>query len=367
MNTKLGWAAFAGAVAAAGIIAATAPSFAQPPQAKMPAMPVVVGAVTESEVQGRVWHSGNLQSRNEATMASESDGNIVAIAEVGMHFDAGGVMVQLDDTLLKHTLDEHLAEIKNHKARIGFLTRELGRLAQLVKQKNISVNEFEQAQSGLDSARAMLKAATARAGLLQEKIRRMQIKAPFDGVVRTRHASKGEWVKAGDPVVELVGLQPLEIVVRVPANELRFVRHGGVLEVRSDAAQARNHALTQAIVRAVVPVGDEQSRLFELRLDPQGNVGLPGQLVRVAVPVSPLQNKLTVPEDALVIRGDGISVFRVDDSMVAQRVPVRAGASYGGRVEVNGSLQPGDKVVIRGGERLRNGMPVRLAQPRKDR
>ncbi len=344
------------------------PVVAQPPGVKggkMPAVSVIVADVAESDVRGRVWYSGSLQSRNEATLASESDGAIVDIAEVGDYFSAGEVIAQLDDVLMRHTLAEYYSDIKQSEAKIKFLRDEAARLKQLAKQNNIARSEFEQAESDRDAEMAQLEAAQARAALMEEKIKRMQIKAPFEGVISTRHASKGEWLGAGDPALDLVSLRQLEAVVRISADELPFVSRGNALNLTINNVQDPMSDVTQATVRTVVPVGDRQSRLFEVRLDPPAGFGLPGQAVRAEVPVSEPRTKLTVPEDALVIRGSGISVFRVDDSMTARRIPVRTGASYQGRVEVNGTLKPGDKVVVRGGERLRDGLPVRLTQPRK--
>lgn len=341
---------------------------AQPPGVKgvkMPAVSVMVANVAESDVRGRVWYSGSLLSRNEATLASESDGTIVDIAEVGDYFSIGEVIVQLDDVLMKHTLEEYYSDIKSSRAKLEFLRREAERLAHLVEQNNIARSEFEQAESNRDAEAAQLAAAQARVALMEEKIKRMQVKAPFEGVISMRHATKGEWLKAGDSAVDLVSLQQLEVVVRISADELPFVSRGDLLNVTINNVQDPMSEIIQASVRTVVPVGDRQSRLFEVRLDPPAGFGLPGQAVRVEVPVSEPYTKLTVPEDALVIRGSGISVFRIDDSMMARRVPVSTGASYRGRVEVNGILKPGDKVVVRGGERLRDGLPVRFAQPRK--
>ena len=354
--------------AAVGVLCAL-PILALPPGdmkgMKMPAMPVTVADVSESQMQGRVWYSGSLLSRDEATLASESDGVVLSVAEVGDYFNGGEVIMQLDDTLMKHTLNENQSDIKSQQARLQFLNGEVKRLSVLVKQNNVALSEFEQVKSDRDSEKAKLAAAQARTALIEERIRRMQVKAPFEGVISVRHVTKGEWLKAGDPAIDIVNLQQLEVVVRISADELPFVSRGDSLNVAINNVQNPMSEMAQAIIRTIVPVGDTQSRLFEMRLDTPAGFGLPGQAVRVEVPISEPRTKITVPEDALVIRGSGISVFRIDDAMTARRVPVSAGSSYQGRVEVNGTLQPGDKVVIRGGERLRDGVTVRFTQPSK--
>jgi multidrug efflux pump subunit AcrA (membrane-fusion protein) len=99
--------------------------------------------------------------------------------------------------------------------------------------------------------------------------------------------------------------------------------------------------------------------LFEIRLDPPVELGWKaGQAVRVAVPVSDRREVLAVPADALILRREGVSVFRIDGDGVAERIEVVLGAADGTMIEVTGNLEAGDRVVIRGGERLRPGQQV---------
>jgi hypothetical protein len=85
-----------------------------------------------------------------------------------------------------------------------------------------------------------------------------------------------------------------------------------------------------------------------------------GQTLRVAVPNDERRDVLTVPRDALVLRPEGQSVFIVDDGNMAQRVDVRTGVGSGEVIEVFGEISEGDKVVIRGNERLQPGQPVSI-------
>lgn len=328
--------------------------------AGMPAMVVVVTAAEETVIQSHTWYSGTLISRNDATLSPESDGKILHIAEAGTLFKTGDTVVQLDTTLLKLDLDEAKADTNSQRAQIDFLSKETQRLAQLVKGDNVAKSEYERVESQLNSSKAMLEAARARSALIAEKINRMQVKAPFDGVVSMRYSSQGEWMQSGDPVVDFVDLHRLEIAVEVSARDIPFIQVGDTVNVVVD--ESRKQGAIRARVQTIVPVGSKQSRLFALRLTPPANLAMIGQLIRVAIPNSLPQNSLVVPEDALVIRSGGISVFTVDDSlMIAKRVAVQIGKSQNGVVEVTGRLQSGDKVVIRGGERLIDGMPIRFS------
>jgi multidrug efflux pump subunit AcrA (membrane-fusion protein) len=118
-----------------------------------------------------------------------------------------------------------------------------------------------------------------------------------------------------------------------------------------------------ASIRSLVPFGDTRSHLFEIRLDPPVNdTWKAGQAVRVAVPTDGEREVIAVPRDALILRRDGASVFRVNAVGVAERLPVLTGASDGIMIEVQGAVQAGDKIVVRGGERLRPGQRVQVLE-----
>jgi multidrug efflux pump subunit AcrA (membrane-fusion protein) len=110
----------------------------------------------------------------------------------------------------------------------------------------------------------------------------------------------------------------------------------------------------------VVAVGDENTHQFELRLDVDASLFPVGQTLRVSIPTSDSREVLTVPRDALVLRPEGQSIFVVDANDQAQQVQVTVGVGQGQDIEILGSVSPGDRVVIRGNERLQPGQDVSI-------
>ena len=80
-------------------------------------------------------------------------------------------------------------------------------------------------------------------------------------------------------------------------------------------------------------------------------------------PLQAPQQALAVPRDAVIIRADGLAVFKVSADQKARRVPVKTGIAQGQWIEVDGELTPNDSVVIRGGESLHDGDPVQITAP----
>jgi len=101
--------------------------------------------------------------------------------------------------------------------------------------------------------------------------------------------------------------------------------------------------------------------VFELRLTMIESLPV-GQTVRVTIPTADVREVLAVPRDALVLRGDGIAVFIIDEDNTARRIRVTTGIGAGDWIEVMGPIQAGDKVVIRGNERLRAGQSVLIRE-----
>jgi multidrug efflux pump subunit AcrA (membrane-fusion protein) len=83
--------------------------------------------------------------------------------------------------------------------------------------------------------------------------------------------------------------------------------------------------------------------------------------VRVDLPAARQAAGLLVPRDAVIVRADGAHVFRVGKDSLAERVSVRVGSGDKERVDVTGPLAAGDRVIVRGGERLRPGQQVKVA------
>ena len=106
--------------------------------------------------------------------------------------------------------------------------------------------------------------------------------------------------------------------------------------------------------------GDGRSHMFELRVDVDAAKWRVGDTVRLAVPSAEPTEVLAVPRDALVLRREGASVFRVTHEGLAEQVTVIPGVGSGAMIGVSGPLEPGDRVIARGAERLRPGQPVQV-------
>ena len=169
--------------------------------------------------------------------------------------------------------------------------------------------------------------------------------------------SEGESTGVGTALVRLVDTRSLEISVPAPLRVARFNTPGAEVAIHSDGGDSRE------TVRSVVPVGDEQSRMMELRIAADADHWLIGEAVTVSLPEAHPVVTLTVPRDALVLRDREQYVYTVDEENRARKVLVETTGGIGSRVSVqviSGKLGDGAPVIVRGAENLRDGQGVRV-------
>lgn len=321
------------------------------------AAPVVVADAKITRLAPVTWVAGTIISRDDAKLATEVEGRLKRVADVGTRVKENDVIARVDATFVKLRVEELKAAVEREKAQLEFLKEELKRLRSLAKTNNAARTQIEQTQADKKIARNNLSIARTRLLQAKEELARHQIRAPFSGVVAERYVRTGERVDVGDNVVRLIDPNTMEVQAHVPLKSINFINEGSLLTLQVEQGEKINIAGT---VRVIVPVGDEQSRLMDLRVNFSGSNWRIGQPVRVALPTSQVKEVLAVPRDALVLRRSGASVYSVNGDNKAVNIPVEVGIASGDFVEVSGKLNPGDKVVIRGSERLRPGQEVKI-------
>jgi hypothetical protein len=106
--------------------------------------------------------------------------------------------------------------------------------------------------------------------------------------------------------------------------------------------------------------------MFEIRLDADPAIWTVGESLRLTMPTAEAKEVLAVPRDALILRREGTSVFKVTPESTVEQVSVVVGLGAGSLIEVYGDLVAGDEVVIRGAEGLSSGMPIAIIRASAD-
>lgn len=314
--------------------------------------PVIVAEVERRELAPSVDVPGTVVSRYDSSLASELAAKLVWIAEVGTVVKKDETVARLEDFTYKLLEMQAQGRLEGEQARVKFLQSERERLLQLA-EKNLSArSQLDQNESDLAVAQSDETIARVQLGLSQIAMHITQIRAPFDGIVTERLRNIGERLNVADEIIRIVDPNSLEVVARAPLNTVNYIKDDAVIEIHNDFRQG------EASVRVIVPFGNPQSHMFEVRLNVDPDVWTVGESVRLSMPTADVKQVLAVPRDALVLRREGASVFRVMADNTVEQVHVITGLGDGSHIEVIGELEAGDQVVTRGAERLSPGMEV---------
>lgn len=295
---------------------------------------------------------GTVVSRFDARLASELAAKLMWIADVGTVVKEGDTVASLEEITFRLLEKEAESRVARERARVTFLRAEKSRLEKLGEVNLSAKSQLDQTISNLAVAESDQAIAEAQLGQANVAMHVTQIRAPFDGIVTERLRSIGERLNVADEVIRVVDPNSIEVVARAPLNTVNFIKNEDVLGIYNDYRRG------EGSVRTRVPFGNPQSHMFEIRLNVDPGLWTVGESVRVSMPTAAAREVMAVSRDALVLRRDGASVFRIKDDMTAEQVSVMTGLGEGSYIEVIGDVKPNDRIVIRGAERLSTGMTV---------
>lgn len=320
---------------------ATLPAIAQrrgPGKIPVETAPVVAASLSE-----RVTAVGTLISNESVTIRPEVAGRIIEIGfQEGKSVKKGDVLIKLDDALPR-------AEFAEAQARLELAERNSKRTEELFS------NRVATGRSR-DEARSNLAISTATVELARVKLAKYTITAPFDGIAGLRQVSQGDYVGAGEDLFNLEAIDPVKADFRIGERYLPAIRAGQPIEVKVDAYGGR---LFQGDVYAIDPKIDATGRsiIIRARIDNSEQLLRPGLFARIALIIETKPNALSVPEQAIVPRGQNQYVYRIVDGK-AQQIEVRLGTRREGRVEIVDGLSEGDTVITAGQQKIGDGVPV---------
>ncbi len=339
------------------------PVYAQ--DAEEQATPVGVDKVVSEPFNQTMSIIGRLVATKAGVVAARTSGPVGEfLIQVGDRVKAEQIVAVLVKDALESRRDLWLAEVSKAKAAIAtsraelkLREQELKRLHDLEESAAFSqarLDDKEQevavAKSAISELRSALKIAEANLHLAEIDLYNADIRAPYDGVVTTRHTEVGAFVSAGDPLISLIDDNTLEIDADVPTDRLSGLVAG--VEIPFDFG---NGSRGTAVVRAVIPDENPLTRTRSVRFTAALKSSAPvaaNQSITLRIPVGAPRNVVTVHKDAILNRGGRRLVYLAVDGIAVIR-PIELGEAIGTRFEVLKGLKPGDITIIRGNERLR--------------
>jgi len=316
---------------------------------------VEIAEVKNSDLALTTNIAGNIVSKNFAWFSAETTGKLRTIKTIGSKVDKGDIIATLETTSLRAQREEQKNAVEAAGARIDYLRNQVKRLKELSNQNIASVSQIEDTQSQLDLAISNQATAKARLSQVDIGIAASKIRAQFDGTITEQGIRIGEWASPGQRVVRVVNTEAVELVARAPLKSILYAKLGDTFTINDGNQQG------SATINALVPYGEITDGVYEIRMQIKNGDWRAGQSVTLQVPQSATKSVLTVPRDAILLRSGGSSVIKVNQDLSIKRIAVTTGLGNTQNIEVksiDGELNIGDKVIIRGGERLQDGQAI---------
>lgn len=347
-----------------------------------PPATVRVGVAKTQELFQHFSVVGRLVELRSSSVAVETDGRVIAVnAEQGDQVTGGvTIIAKIDDTWAKINLQDAQAQIaqaqasiQSAKAQLEQSERDLSYLEDLSKAGSAKPKEVADKRTDVASNQAMLAASQANMNVAQAvlqraqtSIERLEVKAPFDGIVVTKLTEVGQWLDQGDEVAKVISRGEIDAIVDVPEDIVTALVIGQEIEVNVTAFKKNINGK----IIAIVPQAATGARTFPVKIrmdDAQGNLK-PGMSVIASMPLSEKANVLTVPRDAVQTSVQGSRVWvamTMPGSPMPAAMPVPVRVLFGDKdryaisvISPQSPLQADAKVVIEGAERLFPTQPL---------
>jgi multidrug resistance efflux pump len=230
-------------------------------------------------------------------------------------------------------------------------------------QRHLEMLEAGYTKTAIAMQEAAVKEAQARLDLTKARLNECIIRAPFSGTITRVHVRPGDMAAVKAPLLEMADLSSQVIRVAIPEAHASAVHKGMVAHTTLDSLPGKTFA---AKVARVYPELDRRmrTRTVELVLEESAEL-VPGMFARLRLVLASEAEAVTVSQQAISLTpaGEPVAYVVVDGKAAMRRV--QAGIEQAGRVQILAGLDPGEKVVIAGYEKLKDGMEVRIAEPGK--
>jgi membrane fusion protein (multidrug efflux system) len=317
------------------------------PRGGPPAVGVVAAPVRAGLVEDRAQAVGTVRARDAVTVTGKVAGIVRAIHfQEGERVEAGQVLVELDDAALRAELDQARAQLDDARSQLERARRL--QPGQTIAEQRITTLETQARQ------------AEGRVRQVEARIEEMRITAPFSGRVGLRQVSPGALIQPGTAITTLDDTSRVRVEFSIPEVFLARVRPGARVTARSSAYGERVFHGVVAVVDTRVDTATRTIRVIG-EFDNPDDALRPGLFVTVELLLDRRPNALLVPEEALDPVGDRMYLYVVREGR-ARRQQVRIGQRLVGEVEVLDGVREGELVVVRGVQRLRDNLPVRVTE-----
>ena len=345
---------------------------APPPSGRFqPSGPLPVGAATVEigDVPIVLNALGTVTPLATVTVKPQIAGQLVEVAfKEGQMVNKGDFLAQIDPRPYQVALAQAEGQLAKNRAALRNSEIDLVRYRTLLAQNSIARQTVDTQAALVEQNRGALQADQALVDTQKLNLAYARIVAPVGGRVGLRQVDPGNYVQTNDAggIVVITQIQPISVIFTVPGDELpavmRRMQAGAPLPVVAFERTGTTR-LASGMLETVDNQIDTSTGMVKLRavFDNSEQILFANQFVNVQLEVDALRGVPLVPTAAVQRGAPGTFVYVVNPDETVTVRPVTLGPGSGQRSAVTKGLEAGQRVVVDGADRLRDGAKVRIA------
>jgi len=362
MNTRPTRLSFAGLLLGLAItIGACGGEPDGPASDRAPSRTVQFETASMSSAESIHTYSGSIEGASRVPLSTRIMGRVDQLnVDEGDKVNEGDVLLRIDDGQLAAQRRQAEAGLREASAHLENARTNFSRFETLFEQGSATEREYDDARTGLESAEARLSSLESRIAEIDNAMDYAVIRAPVSSVIAVRSTQQGAMAAPGAPLLVVETLGRLKVVANVPETHVNRLAAGQDVRIHVDATGA----VVPGVIAEINRAASGPARRYTMRVVFEGETdGIrPGMFARVSARTGETGASITVPEEAIIQRGQltGLYALTSDDRVILRWV--RLGRESDGRVKVLSGLTAGERYVIPGEERLMDGQLVNVNQ-----
>jgi len=331
--------------------------------------PVGVATVQKGDMPVTLTGLGTVTPLATVTVKTQINGYLVTVAfQEGQMVKKGDFLAQIDPRPYQVALEQAEGQLAKDQALLKNAQLDLQRYNTLVAQNSIATQTRDTQVSLVSQDQAAVKTDQAQVNAQKLNLVYAHIVSPVTGRVGLRQVDAGNYVQTSDPngIVVVTQLQPISVIFTLPEDNLPAVMkqvHAGAALPVTAYDRTGTTELGKGRLETVDNQIDTTTGTVKLRaiFDNEQEILFPNQFVNVQLLVNTMKGVDIVPTAAIQHGAPGAFVYVVKPDQTAAVQKVKLGPGDGQQIAVLDGLQPGEKVVVDGSDRLREGAKVTLA------